>query len=402
MRKKSFNKSLQFTTVLTLINLITFSQNVTKSEKNCGCDYFPMCDYTFKKSFGQDVYYGIKGSEKNGTFYNCKNGTITVKWFSQEEYLAERLWEWRNDINDYGYVDYYDTDTKINTKTLYKFNLPVGGEWKTPTGEGGFANNYKIEAKGLKISVNGKQYNDVLKLSVVTKTNKTEAAYINEQDSYSFATKRYIYLNTFYDKGEVFKNSYVYYFDKNSGLIKQESTWEDLKQKHLSRIDGITSPEEGPQWQAFYKLSPVERKAIQKQVESIKQNQLDEQNKISEQMKEEKVQQFLANEKAKAGFTGKPDATLTGSWRYFNRFVETYLIYVLNGDGSFQYYVDWQKPAGLKKDGKWKIDRDSLVLLYGIGGKMYLEKYAIQKINNAYNGKPSLLISHGKIRLNLK
>lgn len=259
MQQKLINKFLLIAIVFALTSKMTFSQTIPKTDKNCGCDYFPMCNYTAKKQFGQDTYYGIKGSEKKGTYYICKNGTVTVKWFTEEDYLAERRWEWRSDINDYGYVDYYDTDTKINTKVLYKFNLPVGGEWKTSAGKGDFEHIYTIESKTLSISVNGKKFTNVLKLSQITKAKKTEQEFIDYQGL--------IYLNTFYDNGEVFKNSYDYYFDKNDGLIKEENTWDELKRKHVSRIDGITSSEQVYAFQLKYKM---EKERVADSIESLK------------------------------------------------------------------------------------------------------------------------------------
>lgn len=253
--------------ILSYLNTTAFCQ-ASGTNNNCGCDYFPMCDYTAKKKFGQETYYGIKGSERKGTYYNCKNGIVSVKWFTQDEYLAERQWQWRSDINDYGYVDYYDTDTKINTKVLYQFNLPVGGEWKISTGEGDFENVYKIESKNYSIAVDGKKYTNVLKLSVITKAKITEDAYIEQQDSYSLTTKRYFYLNTFYDKGEVFKNSFNYYFDKTLGLIKEENTWAELKRNHVSRIDGVTSADDA-QLYAFKVRYKMEKERIADSIESL-------------------------------------------------------------------------------------------------------------------------------------
>jgi hypothetical protein len=219
----------------------TTASNATSktASKNCGCDYFPMCDPTATKQFGQETYYGIKGSEKKGTYYNCKNGVVTIKWFSNEEYLADRKWEWRNDINGYGNVDYWGTETKINSKVLYKFNLPVGEGWNEPTYQGDFANFYKIEAKGQKITVNGKQYNEVLKLVMVTKLKMTEEEYLKQVDTYPVLKQSYPFENTVYYNGEVFKRSYTYYFDKYAGLIKEENNWEDLNamvKRNNSRI----------------------------------------------------------------------------------------------------------------------------------------------------------------------
>lgn len=401
MQQKLINRHLLIAIVFALTSKITVSQTVSKTVENCGCDYFPMCNYTAKKQFGEDTYYGIKGSEIKGTYYNCKNGIVTVKWFTEEEYLAGRQWQWRSDINDYGYVDYYDTETVTNTKVLYKFNLPVGSEWKTSTGEGDFETVYRIESKNLSISVNGIKYINILKLSAVTKTKKTQEVYINQQDAYSTSTGKYIYVNTFYDNGEVFKNSLVYYFDKNLGLIKEENTWDDFRLKHPSRLDGIKSPEEGKQWQLYNNLTPEQKKEIENIQNAKIQNQKDEENRIAQaKINEKRKNDSLAT--AFELFKGKPDKSLAGTWRYYNKNARDFLFYSFDADGNFKYYVGKIDTSDkyLKKNGKYLVHDDSVVVFYQAVNNNYLEGFRISKINNAHTGKPSFNIIYDKGKLN--
>lgn len=115
MQQLLFRAFLFFTTSFILTNDTAFAQT-TKVDKNCGCDYMPLCSYTTKKTFEGKTYYGINGSEKSGTYYNCENGIITKRWTIEEEVYVGRKWEYRADINRDGYVDYYDTEKKILQK----------------------------------------------------------------------------------------------------------------------------------------------------------------------------------------------------------------------------------------------------------------------------------------------
>ncbi len=92
---------------------------------------------------------------------------------------------------------------------------------------------------------------------------------------------------------------------------------------------------------------------------------------------------------------GKIDILLDGTYRFFNYNIKEYLFYQFNSNGTFKYYVYAVKPENLKKEGRWKIMDDTLTLLYTVHEKSYLEKMRLQKINNAYTGKASLLVDHG-------
>ena len=208
----------------------------------CGCDYFYMCNPTATVKIGTETFYGLNGSEKQEIFYQCKNGVVTMAWYTYNEVLAESRWEWRHDINDYGYVDYYDNERVVNKRIILKTAVPVGTTWSVATGDGDFVRVYKIESKGQKMVVNGKQYNDVLKLSVTTKMPMDRDTYASQQDAYNIHTGKYIFQNTFHNNGSVYKNALVYYYDRNDGLLKEEDVFADLKAKSEGKLEGIKNP----------------------------------------------------------------------------------------------------------------------------------------------------------------
>ncbi|MBK6635940.1 MAG: hypothetical protein IPG38_18115 [Chitinophagaceae bacterium] len=351
---------------------ISPTTNVKTDSKNCGCDYYPLCNVDVTKSYNGKVYKGFRKTDESIDYFNCDAGVITRIITKRIPTVA---------INEYN--EYYDTYKNENILiTVLKTKHPVGTTWTNPADDDFFTDYYSIAAKNISISHNGQSFSDVIKLRVITKTKKTKEEYTKQSDTYSLTTRSYVYLNTFYDNGEVYKQAQEYYFDRVKGFIKSENIWENIKKEHPNRIE-VKSPQQ------------IQIEFENKQKEEAAAEEKDKKNKAAK----EELQQKRINDSLKLNFTGNVDASLEGTWRYFNRAIEAYLIYQFNSNGTFKYYSYDMKPINLNKDGNWKVKEDSLLLLYPWPNRTIeifsLEKIPFRKINNVYNGKPSIIIDHG-------
>jgi hypothetical protein len=217
MQQRLFKAFLIFTT-FTLTNVKVSSQT-TKIDKNCGCDYLPLCSYTTKKTFEGKTYYGINGSEKSAIFYNCENGIITKRWTIEEEVYAGRNWEYRAEINRDGYVDYYGKEKKVFTEAILKFNAKIGETW----GNNNSNWRFTILKKGLQITYKGKKYNDIIVVRSTFGNPITKDEYLSEDYDLKKSA-----LPVFYN-GRAITQSYTNYWAKNEGFIFSENGLEILR-----------------------------------------------------------------------------------------------------------------------------------------------------------------------------
>jgi len=119
--------------------------NVKTDSKNCGCDYFPLCNYDNEKTFDGEKWKLMNFDGKNA-YYHCKNGILRIKTLR---------YDW--DGNFVGYI----------TFTALKANEHEGASWsETLDLGGGIKRTYEHEIikKNTWIKHNEKIYRDVIKV----------------------------------------------------------------------------------------------------------------------------------------------------------------------------------------------------------------------------------------------
>lgn len=117
--------------------------STTKFDKNCGCDYFPLCKNDGTQSFQGEVWKMINYDGKK-IYYYCENGVLKEK---------SALYNWDGDF--VGYL----------TFTALKYNEPENASWKeTVELTGGIKRWYShtIIKKDGKIEVDGKIHENVI------------------------------------------------------------------------------------------------------------------------------------------------------------------------------------------------------------------------------------------------
>lgn len=224
------------------------TQSPTKSIQNCGCDYMPLCNPFSEKIFDGKLYKGIKNNDGSIVYWNCENGVLTKKWYSNIEVFSHRLWEWRFEINDYVQVpvDYYKDETILNTLVVLKTNVPKGTSWSTP----GSSLVFKIADKGIKYNYNSQEYTDVIKVQVLKGENVGSVNLGSDLSNVSFITEHKITEAGYHYWA---KNTGWLYFedvmaeirsleekkkmqaaiDKEEALLKRKNTEEDLRRKKV-------------------------------------------------------------------------------------------------------------------------------------------------------------------------
>jgi hypothetical protein len=113
--------------------------------KNCGCDYFPLCNYDGEKNF-QGEKWKLMNYDGKSAYYHCENGKLRIKTLRHD---------W--DGNFVGYV----------TFTALKQNEPKGTTWSESLDlGGGITRTYThvIVKKDIRVKLDGKIYNDVIKV----------------------------------------------------------------------------------------------------------------------------------------------------------------------------------------------------------------------------------------------
>ncbi len=115
------------------------------NSKNCGCDYFPLCNFDKSRSFMGEVW---KGLDNNGkvTYYHCKNGILKAKYELFDNFEGNSL----------GFA----------TFTALKYNEPKGASWKETVDINGAKYYYEhvIIHKDISITVGDKKYKNAIKV----------------------------------------------------------------------------------------------------------------------------------------------------------------------------------------------------------------------------------------------
>ena len=345
MQLKLFCKFLLFTAILIFINNAVFPQTTTKTDNSCGCDYLPLCNFSAKKTVQGVVYYGLGGSENKRTYYNCTNGVITKLWYTEDEVFSERLWQWRNDINDYGWVDYYKTVDVPHYLIIVKYNVPVGTKWITPKSSWQFS---LAEKKATHV-YGDKILKDVIKIRTIQGYTATYLEHLKAKEQN---------VNAVYYDGQHVTKAEDNYYAKNLGFIYSENAMENIETEEEKNLTTIVREKRKKDEAFFYDNATTERK-----------------------------EQITKNANNKVQFTGVVDKTLAGLWNYYER-CKPYISFELDQEGNFRYLVYEIE----KKRGKWKVYKDTMMISWNNDGNIILEKYPLGKVNNAYTGNPSLTL----------
>jgi len=181
------------------------NSTATKGDKNCGCDYFPLCKYDETKSYGGKVYRGIRDDAENIAYYNCDGGIITKKWTAKKSVI-------KND--GLGFYDDYETYTY--TSVILKSNEPVGASWTYPDKKpepGVKFTSFSIAAKNATIEKKGRTYKEVIKVRGVQKMTSNYNDYMKVKE---------FYANSFHYNGEIYLSATDYYYAKGNGLVSVE------------------------------------------------------------------------------------------------------------------------------------------------------------------------------------
>lgn len=159
----------------------------TKGDKNCGCDFFPLCKYDGTQSFQGEVWKMINYDGKK-IFYHCENGVLKEK---------TAQYNWDGDL--VGYL----------TFTSLKYNEPQDATWKeTVELTGGIKRWYihTIIKKDGKIQVGEKKFENV----IIVRRNVSEASVFYQGEPQN--------LNDWLPQ--------KYYYVKNVGVFLEKDTKE--------------------------------------------------------------------------------------------------------------------------------------------------------------------------------
>ncbi len=139
--------------------------------------------------------------------------------------------EWRPDINDYGYVDYYDDETILNTLVVLKTNVPKGTSWSTP----GSSLVFKIADKGIKHNFNGREYTDVIKVQVLKGENVGTVNLGSDLSKVSFITEHKI------------TEAGYHYWAKNIGWLYFEDVMAEIREQENKKKQRVMEEEQASQ-----------------------------------------------------------------------------------------------------------------------------------------------------------
>ncbi len=144
MQLKQLIEALFAITFVLITNLV-FSQTTNKTDKSCGCDYFPLCKPDVTKSFMGQTWKGFNNDGKI-TYYLCTNGILKAKYELFDNFEGNSL----------GYSTYI----------ALKYNLPEGSTWDETVNVNGAKYYYHntIVKKPISVRINGVVYKDVIKL----------------------------------------------------------------------------------------------------------------------------------------------------------------------------------------------------------------------------------------------
>lgn len=281
------------------------NNKITKKGDCFDCDYFPFCVFDETKSYGGKIYHGIRGDDEAITYYNCDNGVVTTKWESVTAVVKGDAFN--------GFYD--DEETKLHTMTVLKSNVSAGTEWVQK--DDGYDNTFKMLEKGLKLTHDGKVYNDVIKIRLIKLLSK------EMNDKVTFLG------NLVQPKEEAF----YFYYGKNIGLIKYEDVYKELVEAGTIKPRIIS--ESNPLMDMLTKGEHGMREEAQKK-------QKEEEQKIEEtENQKRKKEVFEVSKKAHLLMKGSVDNSLAGLWKKQGKggTGRTNYQYIrFNNDGTVDFY----------------------------------------------------------------
>ena len=188
---------LLFLFILFHLNLLA-QKSTANADKNCGCNYFPLCNYDLTKSYAGVIYKGIRYDDESITYYHCENGILTAKW----------QWVHYNSMKD-------EYDNYNYTRILLKENAKVGEPWTNRASDGRFYTRYIVKRHS-SFTVDGETYNDVIQVRQLDKQYdwKTDKEIVDYYEKSGTATEIFafgwqaLYATDYYyarGKGEILR-----------------------------------------------------------------------------------------------------------------------------------------------------------------------------------------------------
>ncbi len=244
-----------FSLIFLIANISAISQTI-KTDKNCGCDYLNICNYTATRTYNGQKYYGVDGSEKNGHYYRCENGVITLLSVWQVDVDGGRSYDYNPFTNTETTTQYIDQENRYSTQTILKYNLPVGGKWQDSKSKW----QWEVIEKNLTYNYKGKKYHDVIKVRATYGENYTLSEYLNGNG--------YTRLFAHYLNGRVIEKSSDKYWARSIGFIHSEDSFDSIllsvKNKPVNNLPNLSNQQLEKfilaQWTGFY--TPVSKDGI--------------------------------------------------------------------------------------------------------------------------------------------
>jgi hypothetical protein len=134
------------------------SQSKSTNKKDClECEYFPLCKFDVTKSFGGNIYKGLREEDGTIKYYYCDNGVVTMKWETIYTSPAGTATDY-DPISNTSTVIYYQGEKKyeLHTRVFLKFNAPEGSSWESD------GIRFSLVKKDTSITIDGKLYNHVI------------------------------------------------------------------------------------------------------------------------------------------------------------------------------------------------------------------------------------------------
>lgn len=149
------------------------SKNNNEDKGDCrSCTYFPLCNYDYTRSFQGKKYKGIN-YDGNIIYYRYENGNLISK---------------TEQFNEYG------ASLGFTTEIILKCNAPKGTTWEVKAAGGLMTatKEYEIVAKGIPLTIDGKNYDNVLVVGITIK-GKSPVLFNNSNQEVVMSTSKIFY-----------------------------------------------------------------------------------------------------------------------------------------------------------------------------------------------------------------
>lgn len=134
------------------------AQTKTNTKKTCcECEYFVMCKYDVTKSFGGDIYKGLRNDDGSITYYNCDNGEVSMKWETIYTPPIQSASDYDPISNTTTTIYYRDNQQyQLNTRVFIKCNISEGTAWLSD------GTRFILEKSDTAITIDGTKYEHVM------------------------------------------------------------------------------------------------------------------------------------------------------------------------------------------------------------------------------------------------